>query len=48
MSPRNTQRLTVQGAAGAIEVVANVPGPAPRAIARVCHPHPMQGGTLDN
>ena len=48
MSPRNTQRLTVQGGAGAIEVVANVPGPALRGIALVCHPHPLQGGTLDN
>jgi len=48
MSPRNTQRLTVQGSAGAIEAVANVPGPALRGIALVCHPHPLQGGTLDN
>jgi alpha/beta superfamily hydrolase len=48
MSPRNTQRLTAQGGAGAIEVVANVPGPALRGIALVCHPHPLQGGTLDN
>lgn len=48
MSPRNTQRHTVRGAAGAIEVVANVPGPALRGIALVCHPHPLQGGTLDN
>jgi alpha/beta superfamily hydrolase len=48
MSPRNTQRMTVQGGAGAIEVVANVPGPALRGIALVCHPHPLQGGTLDN
>jgi len=48
MSPRNTQRLTVQGGAGAIEAVANVPGPALRGIALVCHPHPLQGGTLDN
>lgn len=48
MSPRNTQRLTVQGGAGAIEVVASVPQPALRGIALVCHPHPLQGGTLDN
>ena len=48
MSPRTTERLAVHGAAGAIEVVANVPGPALRGIALVCHPHPLQGGTLDN
>jgi alpha/beta superfamily hydrolase len=48
MTPRTTERLTVRGPAGAIEVVRNVPGPAPRGIALVCHPHPLQGGTLDN
>ena len=48
MTPRHTQRSTVPGAAGAIEVVASVPGPSLRGIALVCHPHPLQGGTLDN
>ena len=48
MTPRTTERLTVHGPVGAIEVVRNVPGPAPRGIALVCHPHPLQGGTLDN
>ena len=48
MTPRNTERLTVDGPAGAIEVVRNVPGPAPRGLALVCHPHPLQGGSLDN
>jgi alpha/beta superfamily hydrolase len=48
MTPRTTERLTVQGHAGAIEVVRSVQGPAPRGIALVCHPHPLQGGTLDN
>src|SRR5690242_16162219 len=48
MTPRATERLTVRGPAGAIEVVRNAPGPAPRGIALVCHPHPLQGGTLDN
>lgn len=48
MTPRTTERLTVDGPAGAIEVVRNVPGPALRGIALVCHPHPLQGGTLDN
>jgi uncharacterized protein len=48
MSPRNIERYAVQGAAGAIEVVAIVPGSTVRGIALVCHPHPLQGGTLDN
>jgi alpha/beta superfamily hydrolase len=48
MTPRNTERLTVAGPAGPIEVVRNVPGPALWGIALVCHPHPLQGGTLDN
>jgi alpha/beta superfamily hydrolase len=48
MTPRTTERLTVQGSAGPIEVVRNVPGPAPRGVALVCHPHPLQGGSLDN
>ena len=48
MTPRNTERLTVEGPAGPIEVVHNVPGPAVRGLALVCHPHPLQGGTLDN
>jgi alpha/beta superfamily hydrolase len=42
------ERLTVEGPVGAIEVVRNVSGPAPRGIALICHPHPLQGGTLDN
>lgn len=48
MTPRNTERLAVDGPAGAIEVVLNVPAPVLRGIALVCHPHPLQGGTLDN
>jgi uncharacterized protein len=48
LTPRSTERLTTEGPAGAIEAVANVPSPAPRGIALVCHPHPLQGGTLDN
>ena len=48
MTPRNTERLRIDGPAGPIEAVANVPDPAPRGIALVCHPHPLQGGTLDN
>lgn len=48
MTPRTTERLSVRGPAGAIEVVRNAPEAAPRGLALVCHPHPLQGGTLDN
>ena len=48
MTPRTTERLTVHGPVGAIEVVRNVPGPALGGIALICHPHPLQAGTLDN
>jgi len=33
---------------GALEVALNVPAQSPRGIALVAHPHPLQGGTLDN
>ena len=48
MTPRTTERVTVDGPAGPIEVVHNIPETALRGIALVCHPHPLQGGTLDN
>ncbi|MEP6656866.1 MAG: alpha/beta hydrolase [Betaproteobacteria bacterium] len=48
MTPRNTERINIPGPAGALEVAYNVPVPAPRGIALVTHPHPLQGGTLDN
>ena len=48
MTPRTTERYTVDGPAGALEVALNVPPHAPRGVALVAHPHPLQGGTLDN
>src|SRR5258706_8821542 len=42
-----TARASLDGAAGAIEVVASLPE-APRAIAVIAHPHPLFGGTMDN
>jgi alpha/beta superfamily hydrolase len=41
------ERAEVQGAAGRIEVAASIL-PEPRAVAVVCHPHPLYGGTMDN
>jgi alpha/beta superfamily hydrolase len=48
LTPRATERYTVDGPAGALEIALNVPAHAPRGIALVAHPHPLQGGTLDN
>lgn len=48
MTPGTTERARVDGDAGAIEVVCNVPPHSRAGIALVCHPHPLQGGTLDN
>ena len=48
----HTERLSLLGAAGAIEAVrdaaAVAPGAAPRGVAVIAHPHPLFGGTLDN
>jgi alpha/beta superfamily hydrolase len=49
LTPRTTQRFTIPGPAGALEIVLNGPtGSSPTGIALVAHPHPLQGGTLDN
>jgi alpha/beta superfamily hydrolase len=45
---RGERRISVAGPAGALEVAFNVPQGAPRGIALIAHPHPLQGGTLDN
>ena len=45
-----TQKSTVQGVAGAIEVAIDTPsgGAASKGVAVIAHPHPLFGGTLDN
>lgn len=47
-----TERLTLEGAAGAIEVLRDAAtlaeGAAPRGVAVIAHPHPLFGGTMDN
>ncbi len=48
MTPKSTERFVAEGPAGALEIVFNAPPQAPRGIALVAHPHPQQGGTLDN
>lgn len=42
------ERTTIAGPAGALEVAVNLPAQSPAGIALVAHPHPLQGGTLDN
>jgi len=48
LTPRHAERLQLDGPAGEIEVVIDAPQASPRGIALVCHPHPLQGGTMDN
>ena len=48
MSPKTAEHVTIDGPAGLLEVVRNIPDGAPVGIALVAHPHPLQGGTLDN
>jgi len=39
---------SVTGPAGQLQVLEAVPDSGPQAIAIICHPHPLHGGTLDN
>ena len=48
MTPKTTRRALIDGPAGPLEVVANVPEGAPAGLAMVAHPLPTHGGTLDN
>ena len=43
-----TQKSTVQGAAGAIEIATDLPAGTSRGVAVIAHPHPLFGGTMDN
>jgi uncharacterized protein len=48
LTPRFTRHVKIDGPAGPLEVVLNLPEGAPVGIALVAHPHPLQGGTLNN
>ena len=39
---------TIDGPAGLLEVVIEEPAHAPLGLAVIAHPHPLQGGTMDN
>ncbi|MGH8799257.1 MAG: alpha/beta hydrolase [Casimicrobiaceae bacterium] len=45
---RREERLSIAGPAGALELALNPPEQTPRGIALIAHPHPLQGGTMDN
>src|SRR5882724_11254566 len=47
-APRPTEPCTFPGPAGLIEGLLDHPVSAPTAIAVVCHPHPLQRGTMQN
>lgn len=42
----NTQLIT--GPAGQLELMVSMPASTPRAVAIICHPHPLHGGTMHN
>ncbi len=44
----HTQKLTIPGPAGLLEIAIDRPEAAPIGTALVAHPHPLFGGTLDN
>lgn len=42
-------RLTIDGPVGAIEAILSIPPRAqPKALALLCHPHPLFGGSMEN
>jgi uncharacterized protein len=48
LTPSLAKRTLIEGPAGALEIATNAPPGAPTGIALIAHPHPLQGGTLDN
>ena len=47
--PAEAASLLLPGAAGPIEIAVGVPGEGAReGVAIICHPHPLQGGTMFN
>lgn len=43
-----TKALLIAGPAGELQCAIDHPADAPRGVAVICHPNPVQGGTLDN
>jgi alpha/beta superfamily hydrolase len=42
------KRESIAGPAGVLEVLQDLPTGEPRALAVICHPHPLHGGSLDS
>jgi uncharacterized protein len=47
MNPQTVQH-TLVGPAGVLQCAIDQPSAAPRGVAVLCHPNPVQGGTMDN
>ncbi|MYN04227.1 alpha/beta hydrolase [Pseudoduganella sp. DS3] len=43
-----SEKFTLQGGAGLMEGLIDLPAGAPKGIALVAHPHPLYGGTMEN
>ncbi len=48
MTPKTATRASIDGPAGPVELLLNLPESTPAGIALIAHPHSLQGGTLDN
>lgn len=48
LEPGESRRGLIQGPAGALEYRLDMPATPPRAIALICHPHPLYQGSMDN
>ena len=49
LKPRRIEACLLDGPAGKLEALLEAPADAdPRAVALVCHPHPLFGGTMHN
>jgi alpha/beta superfamily hydrolase len=46
--PPAPQAVEVIGPCGVLQGIVEQPGDSPRAVAVVCHPHPLQGGAMTN
>jgi alpha/beta superfamily hydrolase len=44
----HTKKFLIEGPVGKIEVALDAPDGTPRGIALVAHPHPLNGGSMDN
>ncbi len=48
MMNKFSEKFTLQGGAGLMEGLIDMPAGAPKGIALVAHPHPLYGGTMEN